>query len=376
MSEENKTGLRAIILKLASPCNLSCTYCYEYNSGDNSWRAKPKLISDSIMNMLYSRIEDHQRHVSKNLVTVILHGGEPLLIGFNRLEALLEEFRGRFEPEQVEIVLQTNGTLLTSKYVSLLKRYKVTVGVSIDGDESHNSRRVDRREMQTWDRTLRGINLLKDEAPEIFGGILAVMNLDENAADIVKALGQMKPPSIDFLQPFANHQSPTASSQAEQFGDWFIEAMEIWLNDKELFGIKVRVFSDVFMIASGRETTSDWFGSPRPNYLVVETDGSYALLDSLKTIGYESEKIRNYSASLMDTSLNEALVLSDQILRELGAFNLPNDCLLCEWRDICKGGYLVSRYSREKNFNNASVYCAGIKKIFKYATSMIDGKDC
>ena len=34
-----------LIVKFASPCNLNCTYCYEYNTGDDSWKKKPKFIS-------------------------------------------------------------------------------------------------------------------------------------------------------------------------------------------------------------------------------------------------------------------------------------------------------------------------------------------
>ena len=372
--EDNNPNLRAIILKLASPCNLLCSYCYEYNSGDRSWEAKPKKISDDLINILFLRIAEHLRQTSDEPITLLLHGGEPLLVGYSRLEYLLKGLRDRFCSEQLEIVIQTNGTLLTKKIVSLLKTYRVTVGISIDGNEAHNSRRVDRRGIQSWDRTLRGINLIKQDAPEIFGGILAVMNLDASASEVVRSLGAIHPPSIDLLQPFANYNSDIEDSEAERFGAWFVKAMKEWLENKELFGIKVRIFSDVFLIASGRETTSDWFGAPRPNYLVIETDGSYALLDSLKTIGLGSEKIRNYNSSLSDTTFQEALNTSNRMLEALGAFNLPSGCNLCEWKNVCKGGYLVSRYSHENMFNNPSVYCSGIKNILSFTSSLIQKK--
>ena len=37
-------NLNTVILKVAAPCNLNCSYCYEYNRGDESWRLKPKQI--------------------------------------------------------------------------------------------------------------------------------------------------------------------------------------------------------------------------------------------------------------------------------------------------------------------------------------------
>ena len=34
-----------VLLKVASRCNLDCSYCYVYNLGDNSWRAMPKFMA-------------------------------------------------------------------------------------------------------------------------------------------------------------------------------------------------------------------------------------------------------------------------------------------------------------------------------------------
>ena len=33
-----------VLLKVASRCNLDCSYCYVYHMGDDGWRYQPKLM--------------------------------------------------------------------------------------------------------------------------------------------------------------------------------------------------------------------------------------------------------------------------------------------------------------------------------------------
>ena len=32
------------VVKVASRCNLDCTYCYEYNLGDDTWKHQPRFM--------------------------------------------------------------------------------------------------------------------------------------------------------------------------------------------------------------------------------------------------------------------------------------------------------------------------------------------
>ena len=34
-----------VLLKVASRCNLNCTYCYVYNKGDTTWQGMPAQMS-------------------------------------------------------------------------------------------------------------------------------------------------------------------------------------------------------------------------------------------------------------------------------------------------------------------------------------------
>jgi uncharacterized protein len=203
---------------------------------------------------------------------------------------------------------------------------------------------------------------------------LAVVDVDTNPVEVLDALATFKPPSIDLLQPFCNHDNADSAAIGAKWGVWLTSALQHWLLSKSMRGIKVRCLSEAFLLAAGKSTASDWFGAPRPNYVVIETDGTYNLLDSLKTIGAESAQVRSLSASVETIGLQEVLELSDKLLSSQGAFDQPVACHSCKWQPQCKGGYLATRYSTARKFDNPSVYCEGIKEIFDFCSNLVPDK--
>jgi uncharacterized protein len=45
---------------------------------------------------------------------------------------------------------------------------------------------------------------------------------------------------------------------------------------------------------------------------------------------------------------------------------LPEGCRSCPERDTCGGGYLPHRHSRERGFDNPSVWCADLLAFFSH----------
>ena len=78
-----------VLLKVASRCNLNCSYCYVYNMGDSGWQRQPKRLSlhlqSVVVNQLRRLLEQQGCPFS-----IVLHGGEPLLLGVSRLGSLFE----------------------------------------------------------------------------------------------------------------------------------------------------------------------------------------------------------------------------------------------------------------------------------------------
>jgi sulfatase maturation enzyme AslB (radical SAM superfamily) len=118
-----------VLLKVASRCNLNCTYCYVYNMGDDGWRSQPKRMSEAVQAAVVDRLGDLARRQGRPF-SVVLHGGEPLLMGALRLERLLTNLRAVL-PAECGLHLQTNGVLLDDTVLEICASH--SVGISIKG---------------------------------------------------------------------------------------------------------------------------------------------------------------------------------------------------------------------------------------------------
>jgi uncharacterized protein len=99
---------------------------------------------------------------------VVWHAGEPLVLP---VEFYREAFRmiDRMKPADLAIThaFQTNGTLINHEWCAFFADERVNVGVSIDGPRRfHDRNRVTRAGHGTFDRTIAGIRLLRqNEVP-------------------------------------------------------------------------------------------------------------------------------------------------------------------------------------------------------------------
>ena len=76
-----------VLLKVASRCNINCRYCYVYNMGDTGWTSMPKVMSRSTITAIATSLARLYRAQSRPF-SVVLHGGEPLLLGEDELAFL------------------------------------------------------------------------------------------------------------------------------------------------------------------------------------------------------------------------------------------------------------------------------------------------
>lgn len=88
---------RQSVLKIRSRCDLLCDHCYVYEHADQSWRSRPIFIRPETVRAVAARLAEHAGSRALESVSVILHGGEPLLVGPARLRDICAE-RTRASP--------------------------------------------------------------------------------------------------------------------------------------------------------------------------------------------------------------------------------------------------------------------------------------
>src|SRR3954447_7374093 len=89
---EPSQDVDTVLLKTASRCNLNCTYCYVYNMGDDGWRSQPKRMSADVIDAVVGQV-GRLSHSQEHPLSVVMHGGEPLLLGLQAMAQLVRGLR-------------------------------------------------------------------------------------------------------------------------------------------------------------------------------------------------------------------------------------------------------------------------------------------
>ena len=274
-----------VLLKVASRCNINCTYCYVYHLGDENWRNLPKLIADNTIGAIADSLGNLSQRQSRAF-SIVLHGGEPLLLGEKKLNYLLASLRTRI-PAHYPIGIQTNGLLISDPILDICVRYNTTVAVSLDGPANINdAHRVDHRARGTYERVMAGIALLngRKERKDLFAGLLAVINPTSNPETIYEFFKSINAPSVDFLYRDGNHSrlpGGKRSIESIEFGTWMARLLEVYLSDPD--PLEIRVLDDMLRILLGGSSTKEGLGTDNFGIVIIDTDGSFTKNDTLKS---------------------------------------------------------------------------------------------
>ncbi|MEH0577717.1 FxsB family radical SAM/SPASM domain protein [Streptomyces sp. B21-108] len=354
------------VVKLHSRCNLACDYCYVYEMADQSWMGQPKVMQRSTMRATCARIGEHSRRFRLPAVSVVLHGGEPLLAGQREIEFFLSELT-RAMPSKTELVLgiQTNGVLLDENYLQTFDRWGVKVGVSLDGGQTANDRHRKFRDGRgSYTQVAEGIaRLTQKPYRHLFSGLLCTIDVNNDPVATYEELIRFDPPAIDFLLPHGNWTQPPPQLKPGRnltpYGDWLCMIFDRWIGgDRREVG--VRFFDQIIDLLLGTEVNSEAIGLAPVRLAVVETDGSLEQVDSLKSA---FDGAADLGLKGPEHSLEEALWHPAVVARQIGVEALSPTCRQCPIRQVCGGGHFTHRYREGSGFLNPSAYCLDLKRI-------------
>ncbi|KJS63469.1 FxsB family cyclophane-forming radical SAM/SPASM peptide maturase [Streptomyces rubellomurinus] len=371
---------RQFLLKIHSRCNLACDYCYVYQGADQSWRRRPRRMELPTVSRTARRIAEHAAAHGLDEVTVVLHGGEPLLVGAAHLDALLRELAGA--GPRVRFSLQTNGLRLLDEpaLLDVLHRHRVAVGVSIDGTRAdHDRHRLLPSGAGSWARTAEAVRLL-GSAPhrDLFAGLLCVVDLAADPVATYQALVDFAPPRIDLLLPHATwaapppgvHRrtvpgAPPSGEEPAPYGEWLIAAFDRWY-DAPRRETGVRLFEELSVLLLGGRAASEAVGLAPVDLVVVEADGTIEQVDSLK-VAYEGAAGTGLDVWRHD--FDAAAAHPAFRARQHGLAGLAPVCGDCPLVRVCGGGLYAHRYAgggAGGGFGHPSVYCADLDRLIRH----------
>ena len=359
-------SINAIVLKVASRCNLNCSYCYMYQHADQGYLRQPKLMSDEVFEGTLSAMSRYCETAGpKHRIALTFHGGEPTLMGSERFRRFNRRARERLGDQLMMTTIQTNALLLDEQWIEAFKEFDVLVSISLDGKaEIHDAYRVDHEGRGSHERTIRAIRMLQDGG--ITPRILSVANPGASGRETYRYFRGLDVTRMDFLLPDVTRDIKDATYGRygpTPVADFLIGAFDAWMEENDP-DIKVRIFHELIRSFLGAGPGSDAFGNPLINYLIINTDGSIEGMDALRVC----------EEGLVETGLN---VLANDFseLKRAGSLvhravyegiPLAEECRSCPERQACGGGHLPHRYSKLNGFDNPSAWCEDILKLFAH----------
>jgi uncharacterized protein len=349
-----------------------------YHHVDQSWRDRPRFMSEETVQAFAGNLAHYVANTKIDGVTVLLHGGEPLLAGEERIIRFCNTVRTALEPlgTSVEFAMQTNGVLLTSRWMSVLSDVGITFGVSLDGDRAANDRhRFDRAGESSHADVERGLYVIQASPHRhLFRGFLSVIDLNNDPIETYRYLLSWEPPRLDFLLPEGTHDTPPPgipggggiARKPTPYADWLIPIFDEWFSHPDQTGI--RLFENLIDVLLGGRSQTDGTGEGSFNLFTIETDGAIEDVDLFKTAYPGASRLNlpfRPPPNVITTRFAE--LTSWPTVVERHRLNLVEGlcqrCRECPAVEACGGGFVAHRWSSENGFSNPSVYCADLYKL-------------
>ena len=334
-----------IILKLpGESCNLNCTYCYEKRQPTES----DGFINSELLSNLFSKI-------SNPSISIGLHGGEPLLLGKDRISEILECISQ--EKRVKDVRLQTNGTLLNDDWIALFENspVPVTIGVSHDGPEQLSKYRVSyggRYKKSASDEALQKLS----HAGINFGVICVVStaNVDQPES-LVKYFSQFSGvKSVNFVPCFdysvqsrdirglSGDIIVRENSEREGLPKWAITPLQFlnflekaWGEWEKTSTFIIEPFVSVIRAIHGKHPEScDFTNNKCAHVFTVYPDGRLTSCDEFESDIADTNFNVKTSLDFNKVNLNNVLTKANRHLEK---------CTTCRYQETCRGGCIATR---------------------------------
>ena len=359
-------------------CNLDCKYCFYLEKEvlypqTEKWAMREEVLDSYIRQY----IEAHDMPV----VNFAWQGGEPTLLGVEYFRRLVEIQAKYANGKRITNAFQTNGILLSDSWAELFLKHQFLIGISIDGPrELHDTYRVDKGGQPTFDRVMRGIELLKRHKVE-FNTLTTVHRANSVAPlEVYRFLRENGSGFMQFI-PIVERVAQTATAdglqlispdfmgsakvspwsvEPRQFGVFLCAIFDEWVR-KDVGRTFVQLFDISLEMWSGMEASLCVFRKKCGGALALEHGGD---LYSCDHFVYPENRLGN----IMDSPLADLVRLpQQQHFGDAKEATLPKYCRECDVRFACNGECPKHRFLKTPDGESGLNYlCAGYKAFFHH----------
>ena len=338
MDQDFKMKDLRLQINLKSACNLRCSYCALSERSKNDYKED---ISDLIDNT--HKLVAKCKEEDYNIVYFGLFGGEPTIV---EPETIAKIFNIIYEAfPEVNIGIQTNGTLVTSEYIDILKsntnpKCKFSIGFSMDACKSMH----DKYRSESYDLALKHLlEINRDTDIPVF----VVPTLGPQHEAVIPEMNEwVQLMRAEKIPIYLSYIGGDFGIPDPNFYKWFTT----WIIDQNLIHEAVKLFG------------VNWCYRNDCNKMLLDlSDGDIFQCENTFD---KNSPISNW----FDKSIDE--VWADRQCHVDAVPSNHTECQECEYNVFCNNGCPLYRIEGKPSD------CEAIKRVFGYVTSVgLDWKE-
>ncbi|MBI5505924.1 MAG: anaerobic sulfatase maturase [Deltaproteobacteria bacterium] len=373
-------------------CNLDCDYCF-FLSKESLYPGSRFRMADELLDSYIRQLIGAQQCQE---VSVAWQGGEPMLMGLDFFRRSIQ-YQNKYRRPGMTIsnTIQTNGTLIDDEWAAFFAENDFLVGISIDGPRGmHDAYRRDKAGEPTFDRVVRGLDLLRDHGVE-FNALVTLHRANaDHPLEVYRFLrddlGIRHIQLIPIVERVAESETGEAAAgehgergadtygsdrpprtqrgdavtersiTAEQYGRFLIAIFEEWVRRDV-----AEVYVDLFDVA-----LANWMGEPSGSCVFSPTCGLALAMEHNGDV-YSCDHFvepEYLLGNIADTPMSELVASTRQ--RRFGhdkLDTLPDYCRRCSVRFACHGGCPKDRFVLTPDGEPGLNYlCAGYMAFFEH----------
>ena len=360
---------QVFVKPVGAHCNLDCQYCYYLEKESQYPSIKTLLMDEGILEKYIIR---HIEAATESVIGFSWHGGEPTLAGIDFFRKVVETQKKHQVPgTRIINGIQTNGTLLDTKWCDFLSKEGFAVGISMDGPPGmHDHYRLSKDQNPTFNRVVRGYQMLQQY--RIFTEVLCVVNSwnVNNPLELYRFFREFDVKYLTFLPlverlPSSSSTVSERSVNARALGEFLIAIFDEW-TEMDIGALKIQIFEEAARTAFGQDHTLCIFKKTCGGVPVIEHNGDFYSCDHYVD---PSHKLGN----IMQQTLVQLLEHPEQkAFGQAKNETLPRYCQDCEVLDMCNGECPKNRFiSTPSGETGLNYLCEGYKLFFNHCRPFV-----
>lgn len=352
-----------LILKLpGDECNLRCSYCYEKQ---REYKEHKFLDEITLAQCL-------QYFGSRN-ISIQFHGGEPLVLGIERMRRLLEVIQNY--PGKTRLSIQTNAIALNEQWLNFFDTYcpQIEIGISLDGDFYSNEFRKTAEGQNSFYSVNSAIQLCESRKRSI--GIISVVTKRSlhRAEEILTLFSQFSNIKAVNFMACINEKTETCDTVWEtspaEYTAFIQDVFQYWEKNELYKKFIIDPIYSIIRTAFDEPSLFCHFSDMKcTNIFTLYPDGSLTFCDELineKAVWHQfSEKGAVVYQSKEDGRSQD----ENQMIQDINQLNVK--CNKCDYFPLCRGGCCGSRLRFSKSEREFE-YCSARAQLIDFILSNI-----